>query len=195
MLGALLAVAASTVVLGHAQLETPTPADTSTVTEPVTEVSGTFTQRVKSDGSKLVVKDASGATVAQGGVDPTDAKRMVATPTTPLGSGAYLVEWTTISREDDELARGTWRFTVAVAPTPSPTPVATAVPSASAAATATAAPPSPSPTAAPTPIPSADGGTTGSGGDVILPIVIALIILGAGAAYLFSRRGRPAPGA
>ncbi len=58
---------------------------------------------------------------------------MVATPAAPLGSGSYLVEWTTISRDDDELARGTWTFTVAVAPSPSPTPVATAAPTASAA--------------------------------------------------------------
>ncbi|MEA2611763.1 MAG: hypothetical protein QOG32_1489, partial [Chloroflexota bacterium] len=39
---------------------------------------------------------------------------------------------------------------------------------------------------------SAAGGTTGSGtSDVLLPIIVALIILGAGAAYLLSRRGRP----
>jgi hypothetical protein len=30
---------------------------------------------------------------------------------------------------------------------------------------------------------------------VILPIIIALVVLGAGAAYLFSRRDRPAAGA
>lgn len=195
----LLVVAVPSLALGHAELDTPTPADKSTVTEPVAEVSGTFTQRVKVDGSKLLVKDASGTTVAQGGRDPDDAKRMVAVPQAPLGPGTYLVEWTTISRDDDELARGTWTFTVAVAPTPSPTPVASAVPSANASAAASAAPtpsPLPSPTApAATPSPSADGGTTGSGGDVVLPIVIALIVLGAGAAYLFSRRGRPAPDA
>jgi len=180
-------------VLAHAELDTPTPADKATVTAPVTEVAGTFTQRVKADGSRLVVKLVGGETVAQGGLDPNDNKRMVATPTTPLGSGSYLVEWTTISRDDDELARGTWTFTVAVAPSPSPTPVATATPTVSTAPT-----PLPSATAsvarsaAPTPIPSADGGATGSGSDAIIPIVIALIVLGAGAAYLFSRRDRPA---
>ena len=52
-------------------------------------------------------------------------------------------------------------------------------------------PATPSPSAAPTPVPSADGGTTGSGGDVVLPIILALIILGAGAAYLLTRRNRP----
>jgi methionine-rich copper-binding protein CopC len=179
--------------LAHAELDTPTPADQSTVTTPVAEVAGTFTQRVKADGSKLVVKDATGAAVAEGGLDPDDNKRMVATPATPLGSGSYLVEWTTISRDDAELARGTWTFTVAVAPSPSPTPVATAAPTASAAPSATpTAAASTTPSAAPTPIPSAAGGTTGSGSDAIIPILIALIVLGAGAAYLFSRRDRPA---
>jgi methionine-rich copper-binding protein CopC len=191
----LLALLVPRLVVAHAELDTPTPADESTVTTPVTEVSGTFTQRVKVDGSKLLVKAADGTTVAQGGRDPDNNKRMVATPATPLGSGSYLVEWTTISADDDELARGTWMFTVAVTPTPSPTPVATAAASASAAATPSAAPSSAPPTIAPTPTPSAGGSSSGSGSDVILPIVIALIVLGAGAAYLFSRRDRPAAGA
>ena len=169
------------------------PADKSTVTTPVAEVAGTFTQRVKADGSKLVVKLVGGGTVAEGGLDPDDNKRMVATPAAPLGSGSYLVEWTTISRDDDELARGTWTFTVAVAPSPSPTPVATAAPTASAAPSAVpSAAASATPSAAPTPLPSADGGTTGSGGDAIIPIIVGVIVLGAGAGYLFSRRDRPA---
>ena len=57
-------------VLAHAELETPTPADKSTVTTPVTEVSGMFIQRMKADGSTLVVKLVGGGTVAEGGVDP-----------------------------------------------------------------------------------------------------------------------------
>jgi methionine-rich copper-binding protein CopC len=191
----LLALVVPGLVAAHAELDTPTPADKSTVTTPVTEVSGTFTQRVKVDGSRLVVKDVTGATVAQGGRDPGNNKRMVATPATPLGSGNYLVEWTTISADDDELARGTWTFTVTVAPSPSPSPAATAAASATAAATRSAIPSSAPPTLAPSPTPSAGGTTSGSGSDVILPIVIALIVLGAGAAYLFSRRDRPAAGA
>ncbi len=174
--------------LAHAELDTPTPADKSTVTTPVTEVSGTFIQRMKVDGSTLVVKLVGGGTVAEGGVDPTDDKRMVATPTSPLGSGSYQVEWTTNSAEDNEVARGTWTFTVAVSP--SPTPAVTAPASAVPTAAVTAAP-SAIGSLPPTPAPSADGSSTGSGSDVILPILIALIVLGAGAAYLLSRRNRP----
>jgi methionine-rich copper-binding protein CopC len=182
-------------VVGHSELQTPTPADKSSVSTPVTQVSGTFTESIKKDGSSLLVKDATGTTVAQGGVDPADDKVMTASPTTPLANGSYTVQWTTISADDGDLARGTWTFTVAVAATPSP--AATTGASASAAPTAT---PSALPTVAPTPAasPSPSGGgsdTSGGGSDVILPIVIALVVLGAGAAYLLSRRGRPTPSA
>ena len=192
----LVLVAAMTVLLvpglvvAHAQLETPTPADKSTATTEVTEVSGTFTQGIKVDGSTLVVKLVGGGTVAEGGVDPNNDKRMVATPTSPLGTGSYQVEWTTNSAEDNEVARGTWTFSVAVPPSSSPTPAATAAPSAVPTA-AVSAVPSAIASSPPTPAPSADGSSTGSGSDVVLPIVVALIVLGAWAAYLLTRRSRP----
>jgi copper resistance protein C len=186
-----LAVLLPSVVVAHAELDTPTPADKSTVTQPVTVVSGTFTQRVKVDGSSLVVKVVGGGTVATGGVDPSDDRTMVATPATALGSGSYRVEWTTISLDDGELARGTWTFVVEVAPTPSPTPLPTAAPTAAPTPSPTSVPATPAATVGPTPIPSAGGDTTGSGSDVILPIVVALVVLGGGAAYLLTRRNRP----
>jgi methionine-rich copper-binding protein CopC len=181
-------------VLGHAELETPTPADKSTVTEPVAEVSGIYSQAMKADGSSLVVKDGTGAEVARGTVDPEDDTRMVATPTTPLGNGTYTVESTSLATDGD-IEHATWTFTVAVAATPSPTTRPTTAPTAAASATPAAAP-TPSPatpvtTVAPAPSPSGDGSTTGSGGDVVLPIIVALIVLGAGAAYLLTRRNRP----
>ena len=81
------------IVAAHAELKTPTPADKSTVTQPVAVVSGIYTESMKPDGSSIVVKDASGATVARGTVDAANDTRMVATPATPLGSGAYVVAW------------------------------------------------------------------------------------------------------
>ena len=169
-------------VLAHADLETATPPDKSTVTEPVAEVSGVYSEAMTSDGSSLVVKDASGATVASGAVDPEDDTRMVATPASPLGSGAYTVESTAVAT-DGHIEHATWTFTVAVIVTPSPTPAGSTA--------ASVAPATPPPSLAPTPVPSTDGSSTGSGNDVILPIVVALIVLGAGAAYLLSRRNRP----
>jgi methionine-rich copper-binding protein CopC len=180
-------------VLAHAELETPSPADKATVTEPVAVVTGTFTEAMATDGSSLVVKGPGGATVAEGAVDAADDTRMVATPATPLGTGSYVVEWTAVAK-DGHVERGTWTFTVAVAPTPSPTPLPTPSPSVAATAGPTPSPSpavAPSPSAGPTPVPSADGDTTGSVGDVVLPIVVALVFLGAGAAYLLTRRNRP----
>jgi len=187
----LLIVLAPGAAHAHAQLDQPTPADKATVTQPVAVVSGTFVERVNPDGSKLVVKLGGGDTVAQGGVDPADPKKMVATPATPLGSGSYLVEWTTVSLDDGELARGTWTFTVAVAPSVAPSVAASSAPSATATVVPSAAASIATPSTGPTPAPSAAGDASGSGSDVIVPILVALIVLGAGAAYLLSRRNRP----
>src|SRR5690348_7492783 len=100
-------------VQAHSELDKPTPADKSTVTTPVTQVSGTFTEAIKADGSALLVKDAQGNTLAQGGVDASDDKVMTASPASVLQNGTYTVLWTTISADDNDLARGTWTFTVA----------------------------------------------------------------------------------
>ena len=188
LVSAMAALLAPALVLAHAELETAIPADKSTVTEPVAEVSGNYSEAMRPDGSSLIVKGADGATVAEGTVDPEDDTRMVATPSAPLINGTYTVESTAIAI-DGHAERSTWTFTVAAAPTPSPTPVATAAPSAAPTSTPVAATPVSS--IAPTPVPSDEGTSTGSDSDALLPIIVALIILGAGAAYLLSRRNRP----
>jgi len=193
-LAVIAAVSLPGIAAAHAELVTPSPADKSTATEPVTIVSSVFSEAMTPDGSSLIVKDATGATIATGTVDPGDDSRMVATPGEPLGSGAYAVEWTAVAT-DGHVERGKWTFKVAVAPTPSPTPVPTAAPTAVATAAPTPAPtqaaPTTVPSTGPTPVPAAGSGTTGTGGEVVLPIVVALIVLGAGAAYLLTRRNRP----
>lgn len=183
------------IVVAHAELVTPNPADKAVVTQPVPEVSGIYSEAMTPTGSSLIVKDATATIVARGTVDPAKNTRMVAKPASALGTGAYTVEWTSVAT-DGHVERGTWTFSVAVVATPSPTPVPTAAPSA-AATSAPTDPPTAPPTAAPTavavtPAPSAGGDATGSGNsDVILPIIVALIVLAAGAAYLLSRRNRP----
>ena len=172
----------------HADLVTPTPADKSTVTVQVAEVSGIYSEAMTPAGSSLIVKNAAGTTVAQGTVDQANNLRMVATPTTPLGSGSYTVAWTSTAI-DLHVERGTWAFTIAVTATPAPTPVATAAPSTAPTPAAVSAAPTIAPT--PAPVPSAGGSTTGSTSDVLLPIIVALIILIAGATYFLTRRYRP----
>ncbi len=180
-------------LLAHAELVTATPADKSTVTAPVTEVSGIYSEAMKPDGSSLVVKDATGTVVARGTVDPANDLRMVATPTTPLDDGTYRVESTSLATDGD-VAHAIWSFTVAIAaasPTPGDSPAPTASTSPGPSAATTPAPATAIPSAGPTPVPSGAGSTTDSGSDVVLPIAIALIVLGAGAVYLLMRRGRP----
>jgi methionine-rich copper-binding protein CopC len=196
-----LAFVASTAVLllvpapaaAHAKLDVPTPADGATVEGTPPEVSGTFTQKINPDGSSLVLRDTNNKIVARGGPDPDDDKRMVITDLPELAPGSYEVQWTTVSAEDGELARGTWSFTVAVALKTPGTPAPTATASASAAATPSA---TAEPTAAPSPSasPAPTDQTGASGGDVILPIIVALAVVLIAAGFLLSRRGRPPGG-
>ena len=195
-----LALAALAVLLlfpataaAHANLDVPTPKDGSTVEGSPPEVSGTFTERINPDGSSLVLRDTNNAVVARGGPDPDDDKRMVINDLPELAIGSYEVQWTTVSADDGELARGTWSFTVAAAlKTPeTPAPTATASPTEATAPSATPAP-SAAPTPAATPAPTDQ---TSAGGDVILPIIIGLAIVLISAGLLLSRRGRPSGGA
>jgi methionine-rich copper-binding protein CopC len=182
-----------TLVSAHAELDTATPPDGSTVEGSPPEVSGTYTQDMKADGSSIQLRDAADEVVAEGGVDPSDDRRMVIEDLPGLVPGAYEVRWTTVSAEDDEVARGTWSFTVTAAPTPTatiaPTPSATLEPS----ATPTLEP-SPTPTASPTAAPSpAPGDPASTGMDVLLPILVGLVIVAIAAFFLLRRRGPVEP--
>jgi copper resistance protein C len=181
LLAALLVPA---LVAAHSELVSSGPAEGAVVPSPSAgPVVLTFSEHLAT-GSKADLVGPGGATIAKAAVDPT-AKTMTFTLAAPPDPGAYEVRWVSIA-DDGDLLRGVVKFTVAAAPSPSPTPIATAAPSATATPVAITAAPS----TGPTPTPSA-AGTPASGSDVILPIIVALIILGAGAAYLLSRRNRP----
>lgn len=178
----------------HAEVKVATPADGATVAEPVAEVSATYTEDLASDGSSLRVTDASGATVARGGVDPNDDRRMVATPAAPLESGSYTVA-STAKAPDGHIERTKWSFTVDIPPTPAPTPVPPSDAPSTAPTAASSASASPSPVATPsaTAGPSPDDAPTASGSDVILPIIIALALVAVAGALLLGRRARSGP--
>lgn len=180
------------VVLAHAELETSTPKDGSTVEGTPTEIVGTYSEAMAKSGSSLRLLDASGAEIARGAVDPADDTHLVIADVPELEPGTYTVKSTTKSAEDGDIDRKEWTFTVEVAPTPSPspTPTPTAAPSATPEPTPAPATPSAIPAASASPTPSADGGSTGSGSDVLLPILAAVVIVAVVAGYLFTRRDR-----
>ena len=184
----IVALAAPAAVLGHAELDTMTPANGSTVTRAPTEIVATFTEPLDPSKSSIVVLNASGAQIASGGqVDAADAKKMtLALP--PLEAGTYQVRWTSDSAQDGDLDRGTTGFTYAPAPSPSASPsaAASATPAASAAAT-----PSPSVAASVAPSPSGSGQPAStSTSDLLIPIVVAVILVAGLGYWLLRGRSR-----
>lgn len=172
----------------HSELVSSVPAQGATVPSPFTgPIVLTFSEHL-ANGSKADLLGPDGASIAKAKVDAA-AQTMTFALTDPLDPGAYQIQWLSIADDGDLLRQPIIKFTVSPPPSPSPTPVASIEPSATAAPTA---PPATAiPTTAPTPAPSAAGDPAGSSGDVVLPIIVALIVLAAGAAYLLSRRSRP----
>jgi methionine-rich copper-binding protein CopC len=187
-----LVVAASVAVLlvpglvsAHSELVSSSPASGATVPSPYTgPIVLTFSEHLAT-GSKADLVDPTGATVASATVD-ANAMTMTFTLASPLTPGDYQVKWVSIADDGDVLRQPIVTFTVAAnaSPADSASAAASAGPSATAATTT-------APSAAPTPAPSPDPNATGNGSDVVIPIIVALIVLGAGAAYLLTRRNRP----
>jgi methionine-rich copper-binding protein CopC len=111
----------------HARLLHSSPADNTTVTEPVTTVTLTFSEPVKQRSTTIVVSGSDGASYSDGAarVIDTDVTQAVR----PLRAGPVRVTWRTVSADGDPI-QGEFGFTVVptAAPTsaaPSPTPPAT----------------------------------------------------------------------
>lgn len=189
LIGALLVLVLPAEVAAHAELETSTPADGASVPSPFDGPIVLSFSAPLADGSKADLLGPGDALVATATVDGPGAK-MTITLDAVLAPGDYEIKWVSVG-EDTDLERGTISITVAPAPPTAPPSAAPAAsPTTSAAATPIAAPSttaSPPPSAEPSP--TVDAST--SAGDVILPIIVALIVVGAGAVYLLSRRNRP----
>jgi methionine-rich copper-binding protein CopC len=187
--GALLVTVLPAVVAAHAELETSTPADGATVESPFDGPIVLDFSAALVEGSQAELIGPSGSIVTESTVGP--GATMTLNPVGVLASGLYEVRWTSIA-EDGDVARGTFGFTVAPAPpTPEPTAEPTPPPAASATPAASSPPATAAPSEAPSPSPTADGGGTAGTGDMLLPIIVALLVVGAGAAYLLTRRNRP----
>lgn len=174
--GLLLAVLAASPALGHAELVSSDPAAKAVLDTPPTTVTLTFSAGLDAGKSSFKVNGADG-TAATGKAAKDGDTEMSADGLT-LAPGAYTVEWTSVA-EDGDIERGTFAFTVSepvMTPSPSPTTAPSTEPTASAAPATPSATPAPS--AAATPAASADTGAAAStGGDVILPIIAAIVIV------------------
>lgn len=184
--GALLALAAVSPVLGHAELVSSDPANKAVLDTPPTVITLTFDEGVVGKSSFKLI-GPGGDTVGTGGPakDGDDTMTLDGLALTP---GAYTIEWTSVA-DDGDVERGTLTFTVNE-PTPAP---ATPTPAPSQASTAPSAAPSPTPTATPVPSPAVDPEpvATTSGTDVLFPIIAALALIGVIGALLL-RRNRAA---
>ena len=115
----LVALAIPGAAVAHAELDTITPANGSTVTTAPTQIIATFTEALDPSKSSIVVL-FNGAQIASGGqVDATDSKKMTLALPTPLQAGHHEVRWTSTSAQDGDIDRGTTGFDYAPAPTPS----------------------------------------------------------------------------
>jgi methionine-rich copper-binding protein CopC len=174
------------VVLAHAQLLSSTPAPDEVLATLPPAIVLTFDDELTAVSSFLVV-DASGSTVAQGAVDPANLKTMTAAmPVLP--DGAYRVRWTA-GTTDGHIERAEFGFRVALATLPAGTPAASGGASQAATESPAATPAQASAGATPAPSGATGGSDSGSGGDVVLAIVAAGILVAGGLVFFLRRRG------
>ena len=188
----LLLLAAAGPTLGHAELDTADPADKAVLETPPTVITLTFTENLDPSKSSFRLLGPDGGAIGQG---EATGKREMTLDGLDLGPGAYLIKWTSASADDGDIERGELTFTVAeAAPTASPSPSPTVNPTEndfitpSPSASAAAVTPAPSASAVPTPAPSAaPSDAASSTGDVLLPIVVGLLLVGGVAAFVLRR--------
>jgi methionine-rich copper-binding protein CopC len=174
------------VALADAEFVRSTPQDGETVSGSP-RVIRAFFDATLADGSEMALLDDSGATIAEGTIDPANPTRMRIDPP-DLTPGDYEVQWKAFA-EDGHLLTGTFAFNVSApitpAPSLSPTPSSpiSAPPSGSVAPPASE-PVAPSPTEGETTPPASAADTS----DVLFPIIAAVVIVAVLGGYLFMRR-------
>jgi methionine-rich copper-binding protein CopC len=198
-----LVLAVAVPALAHADLASSDPADKSVLATPPTVITLTFTEGLDQGKSSFKLSGPDGASgtgqAAKGG------SKVMTLDGLDLGPGAYAIKWTSVAT-DGHIARGTLSFTVSEptpAPaTPAPAPTGAPTDAASAAPTdiPTTAPLTTEPSvsaAAASALPATTPGAgtdptagSGSGSDVLIPIVVGLaLVAGIGAFLLRRSRG------
>lgn len=185
-----LALVLAAPVLAHADLVSSDPADKAVLATPPTTITLTFSETL--DATKASFKlIGPGGTAGTGKVGADPAGMVLGG--LALDPGSYEIQWTSAST-DGHLLRGTLTFTVAQ-PTAAPAtpPAASEAPSGAPTAAASPSTPATSPAASPAPAASPDPAAPASSseGDVVLPIIVALVAV-AGIGVLVLRRSRRA---
>ena len=189
LVGGLLLVAQPLAVSAHAELVRSTPADGETVQGSPNVIRAFFSEEL-GNGSEMALVDPDGTTIAEGTIDSADPTRMRIDPP-ELDPGDYEVQWKSFA-DDGHLETGTFTFTVSAPITPPPSAPPTPSSSVSVPPSTSAAPESPSASASLTPSPT-EGDTTppadaASTSDVLLPIVVAVVVVGLLGGYMLMRR-------
>lgn len=194
----LLALAIAGPAFADADLVESNPSDKAVLATPPAVVTLRFNQGVDARKSSFRLIGADGEVGT--GRPARDGGRVMTLDGLDLGPGGYTVKWV-VGSEDGHLVRGTLRFTVlepsappATAPPATPSPAATVAPAGSAAtptptpSTEPAAPSPAEPTASVDPGTDADpAADTGSGTDVLVVIVAALVLVGGMGAWILRR--------
>jgi copper resistance protein C len=175
----LFALASVGPVVGHAEVKDSNPDDGAVLDTPPTAISVSFTEGLIAAKSSIVLEGPGGELgSAAPAADGDDRMRLGGLQLVP---GSYTVRWTAAT-DDGHIERGTLGFAISEPATSSspatPTPVASAsgAPSTDASVEATIAPSAA--TATPAPSSAGDPVPTASSGDVLLPIIAALALVG-----------------
>ena len=97
----------------HAVLVKSSPASGTTVAQAPSVIRAWFSEELAVKGSALRLLDARQKQVATGGVDLSVSKHdVMKIAPLHLGAGTYVVQWTAISADDNELRKGSFKFTV-----------------------------------------------------------------------------------
>lgn len=191
----LLTLSAVMPALAHAELVRSDPEDGAVLATSPASITLTFSEGLNRGKSsfKLVGPGGPGGT----GRAATDGATTMTLTGLALGAGTWKIQWTAAA-EDGHIERGALAFTVSE-PTPAPaTPTPTAASTTPAvdetADTATAGPTGatgPTTTAEPSASPAGDGSPgAASTGDVLLPIVAGLLVVGIVGALVLRRSRR-----
>jgi methionine-rich copper-binding protein CopC len=174
LLAVVSAVAGAAPASAHDRLTGSTPKDGSTVTTAPTEVELTFTDEVQELGLTVLVKDPSGASVADG-KPSIDGDTVVQKLDALTASGVYTVAYRVVSSDGHPIS-GRFTFTASLA---AASPSASPTESASSTSSPSATPTSASPSASAASVAASPVASTSDAGSSTPWVLVGVLVLAA----------------